>query len=117
MKKLPDFARLNRGGLLDRSRARIYFVAGAGLIKIGVTTDVSTRFRGLCNSSPVPLELLGSYPGTRYDEGDLHEKFAHRRKHGEWFERCAEIENEIERLNLTAQAQTACRALKGRGER
>jgi hypothetical protein len=28
-----------------------------------------------------------------------HRRFAHRRLHGEWFERCPEIEAEIERLN------------------
>lgn len=75
----------------DIGAAKIYFLAGAGLIKIGVTTDVDKRIRSLENSSPVLLEFLGCYPGTRSDERALHDRFKHLRRHGEWFDDCAEL--------------------------
>lgn len=82
--------------LADISRARVYFVAGAGLIKIGISTNIPSRFRAIRNSSPVPVELLGSCPGTTLLEGVLHGKFSHLRKHGEWFEDAPELRAEIE---------------------
>ena len=83
--------------LADISRARVYFVAGAGLIKIGITTNITSRFRAIRNSSPVPVELLGSRPGTAFAEGALHSMFAHLRRHGEWFEDAPELRAEIKR--------------------
>jgi hypothetical protein len=83
--------------LADIDQARVYFIAGAGLIKIGISTNITSRFRSIRNSSPVPLELLGSFPGTTMYEGWLHRKFAHLRRHGEWFEDAAELRDEIER--------------------
>jgi hypothetical protein len=45
----------------------------------------------------VPVELLGSFPGTTFFEGMLHSKFAHLRRHGEWFEDTPELREEIAR--------------------
>lgn len=69
--------------LADVSVARVYFIAGAGLIKIGVSTNVPSRFRAIRNSSPVPVELLGVFPGGTLEEGWAHQRFAHLRRHGE----------------------------------
>jgi hypothetical protein len=65
----------------------VYFLAGAGLIKIGVTSNLTSRLRAIRNSSPVPLELIGSLDkqGT-FREMQLHGRFASLRRHGEWFE-------------------------------
>jgi len=68
-----------------RDLGRVYFVAGADLIKIGFTLDVPGRFDRLCGSSPVPLTLLGVMRGTPATERELHAKFAAQRAHGEWF--------------------------------
>jgi hypothetical protein len=81
--------------LADITVARVYFVAGAGLIKIGISTNIPSRFRAIRNSSPVPVELLGSFPGTTFNEGLLHRKFGHLRRHGEWFEDTPELREEI----------------------
>lgn len=77
--------------------ARVYFVAGAGLIKIGISTNVPSRFRAIRNASPVQVELIGSCPGTTATEGWLHSQFASQRRHGEWFEDTPELRAEIER--------------------
>lgn len=82
--------------LADIAVCRLYFIAGAGLIKIGISTNLASRFRAIRNSSPVPVELLGSCPGTTANEGFLHSKFAHLRRHGEWFEDTPELRAEIE---------------------
>ena len=84
-----------KASLSDISRCRLYFIAGAGLIKIGISTNLQSRFRAIRNSSPVPVELLGSCPGTTFFEGMLHRKFAHLRRHGEWFEDTPELRAEI----------------------
>lgn len=59
-----------------------YFVIGAGMIKIGTTDNLETRLKALQCGSPVPLELLGV---CQLEEKDLHERFKHLQKHGEWF--------------------------------
>lgn len=95
-RKLPDPLRLRGGGLLNIEVARVYFMGGGGLIKIGVTTDVDARLRSLSNSSPVPIRYLGSYLGTREAEREMHDKFKHLRRHGEWFDDTPELRAEIE---------------------
>jgi hypothetical protein len=88
---------LLKGGRLDDIEcAKIYFISGAGLIKIGVTTKVDARLRSLELSSPVELVFLGMYPGTRSDEFALHKRFAHLRRHGEWFNDTEELRAFIE---------------------
>lgn len=41
--------------------------------------------------SPVPLRLLGTIPGDRGAEKDLHRRFAAQHVQGEWFRPCAEM--------------------------
>lgn len=71
--------------------ARIYFVAGAGLVKIGVTTQIDTRFAQMRNACPVPLEYLGDCSGTQAQEREWHDRFRHLRRHGEWFKETPEL--------------------------
>lgn len=89
--RLPDVRNLSRGCLWDIGRAKVYFMSAAGLIKIGVTADVDVRWRSLNNSSPVPIDLLGFYPGTQSDERELHARFKHLRVRGEWFSDTPEL--------------------------
>lgn len=74
---------------------RVYFMGGAGLIKIGVALDVDKRFREAQNASPVELSYYGSFPGTLVDERELHAAFSHLRHHGEWFQDTPELRSEI----------------------
>ncbi|MDB5697933.1 MAG: nuclease family protein, partial [Alphaproteobacteria bacterium] len=90
-----------RNSICDRAKARIYFLAGAGLIKIGVTTNLTSRIRSIRNSSPVPLELLAVIPGNNFTEAGFHQRYASQRRHGEWFDDTPELRQEIERLSPT----------------
>jgi hypothetical protein len=66
----------------------IYFMQGGkrGLIKIGFTAGpVSARRRSLQCASPVRLNVLLTLPGDEPEEKALHARFAHLRRHGEWF--------------------------------
>lgn len=80
----------------------VYFLASEnGPIKIGYSSKLHARIRALKNSSPVPLTLLASVPGDRADEKRLHVKFWRHHLHGEWFDRCPEIEAEIAALSAS----------------
>jgi hypothetical protein len=72
--------------LTDKSVCRLYFLARAGLIKIGITTNMVSRMRSIRNSCPVPLELLAFGCGNTVFEGLAHSRFKQLRRHGEWFE-------------------------------
>jgi hypothetical protein len=73
----------------------LYLIRGAGLIKIGIAYDVDKRIRSLQTGSPVILELVGVLTTTKFDsyaiEKEIHELAQDYRKHGEWFEECAEL--------------------------
>lgn len=74
-------------------RGWVYFVNAEGLrlIKIGWTSNIDRRMSQLIGASPVPLNLLDKWPGTRFDEADFHKRWEHLRKHGEWFRAEAEL--------------------------
>lgn len=86
-----------RSDLRERqaSHCIVYFIEGAGLIKIGSTLNIQSRFRSIRGSSPVPVKLIGTIPGGGPLEGLLHAKFAQHRSHGEWFVDCQDIRDFI----------------------
>lgn len=55
------------------------------LIKIGFSTKIRNRVSSIRVASPVPLELLGTWSGTKLDEHRAHRELAEYRSHGEWF--------------------------------
>jgi len=65
----------------------VYFVeaVGAGIIKIGVTVDVSQRVSDLQSCFPYQLKLLTFIPGGLNLERTLHMLFHEHRFKGEWF--------------------------------
>lgn len=69
------------------AKTHVYFVEGAGLVKIGFATSPIGRFYSMLTCSPVPLSLLASMPGGPPAENRIHIKFASDRVHGEWFRR------------------------------
>lgn len=99
--------RFRRGHQTAEPEKELYFLAGAGLIKIGITTNLVSRVRAIRNSSPIPLELLAIKPSTGFQEALTHEKFKHLRRHGEWFEDNGEIREWIAVLIGTRQAALA----------
>jgi hypothetical protein len=84
--------------------AVVYFVrAGAGHVKIGTTSRLEHRLRSLQTGTSEPLTLLGTIDGGREVESAWHERFAHLRQRGEWFEAAddllAAIEQEVSRCD------------------
>lgn len=81
----------------------VYFIEAVGLdlIKIGYASDVGRRFRALQAGSAAPLKLLGTMRGGPQAECALHDKLAEHRSHGEWFRKCALIEDLIQVLTST----------------
>jgi len=59
---------------------------GPGLIKIGVTGNVRSRFSSLESASPVALSLVFCADTNAQLETFLHQQFKSDRHHGEWFE-------------------------------
>jgi hypothetical protein len=82
----------------------VYFVGGeTGPVKIGWTQQpIKARLVCIQNGSPVKLHVLATAPAFRQQERMYHKQFAAYRLHGEWFERCPDIEAEIARLNADA---------------
>lgn len=79
--------------------ARCYFIGGAdGPVKIGMTVNVGDRLKAIQACSPIILSILAVAPGGLERESAYHRQFMDHRLHGEWFERCPEIEAEIARL-------------------
>jgi hypothetical protein len=65
----------------------IYFIQGSltGLIKIGHTTYIKSRFKALESACSEKIYVIKTIPGDSLAERRLHEKFFHLRYHGEWF--------------------------------
>lgn len=77
-----------------------YFVGGeVGAIKIGHSKLPLCRLAAMQMGSPIPLSIMALAKGGYRAEREYHRQFAEHRLHGEWFERCPEIEAEIARLN------------------
>lgn len=67
-------------------RSVVYFLEGAGRVKIGWTSSLHSRLQALQAASPVPLRLLAIMRASQHMERELHVRFAEFRLHGEWFE-------------------------------
>lgn len=65
---------------------KVYAIrASNGLIKIGISINPKKRLATLRTSSPVELELLGTWETAASSEKILHKILADSRVHGEWF--------------------------------
>jgi hypothetical protein len=67
----------------------VYFVScrdsEPSYVKIGFSTDIPGRMESLQPGSPYEYELIGRMPGSIGVEHAIHNRFAHLRKHREWF--------------------------------
>lgn len=65
---------------------KVYFLYGAGRIKIGFTAGEPLRREdNLGNQSPVHLDLVKIIPGGKVTEFRMHHRFRTDRLYGEWF--------------------------------
>lgn len=65
--------------------SHVYFVQSGDLIKIGYTEDLPSRISNLQVNNPTIVQVLKTIPGGYKEEQQLHVKFAHLNKTGEWF--------------------------------
>jgi len=90
----PPFASTAR----EKPKPLVYFIEGAGKIKIGVAQFPESRLETLQANSPVTLRMLATYKGGYELENKLHRRFAHLRQHGEWFNAGQELLDYMEEL-------------------
>jgi hypothetical protein len=79
-----------------------------GVVKIGQSVYYAERVEQVIAHSPVPAEVVCAFVGLHH-ERELHERFAHIRKHREFFEDTRELR---EYLSSRKDALTHEEALK-----
>jgi hypothetical protein len=98
---------------------RVVYLVGnkqEGRYKIGVTTDINQRLRGLSTASPIKIELitLWFYEGHRKLEKYLHTQFHANHLNGEWFQLS---EEDISRCNKLAVRYMAANPVEEQKEK
>lgn len=80
----------------------VYFIRAGrtNAVKIGYASNVESRLRELQCANASPLHLLGFMPGTLEDEWAWHERFAHCRIRGEWFDLGLDLREAINGLAI-----------------
>jgi Meiotically up-regulated gene 113 len=96
--KLEDY----RSKYATRSQSKqgsvVYFIEGAGLVKIGIAVDLVARVQKLQAMSPVPLTVLGCVSGDRRREWHIHVALSDHRSHGEWFHLTDDVKAAVRRI-------------------
>jgi len=66
----------------------VYFISANNKIKIGYTTNLKRRIQAIKTCSSTKVLLLGTIPGGRIEEQQIHKLFhsLKTRYNGEWFE-------------------------------
>jgi hypothetical protein len=77
-----------------------------GLVKIGHSNDVQSRFCNLQTASPVELVLLASREGGQPLEAAIHRALVSHRVRGEWFAYCLTVTDAFHQTQLSDTAST-----------
>lgn len=73
--------------------SHVYFAASNGSIKIGYSTNIPARLTAIRTGNPSEVLLLGTLPGGRELEREIHAALSNYRLQGEWFKDCADVRN------------------------
>lgn len=84
--------------MLEVLEALRELVAELPRVKIGVAKNIRKRLSSLQTSAPGPLKLLAVAGGGQPEEYGYHQRFKKERLHGEWFNLCGGILEEVGRL-------------------
>ncbi len=82
---------MRRGGNISPGtngvESSVYFIQceETKAVKIGTSRDPEKRLLQLQTASPGKLTILGTVPGNKYREAELHNRFADRHVRGEWY--------------------------------
>ena len=79
----------------------VYILGGPSLLKVGVTQDLSKRFRALRVECPEEMHVLALADGTKDDEARLHAALMDEHSHREWFRRTPKMGAVIDAINKT----------------
>lgn len=63
----------------------VYFIKVGQFVKIGTTTNLSSRINSFQIGCPYEFTILATIPGGRREEQGFHRKFSHLSHTGEWF--------------------------------
>lgn len=93
--KIPPWESVGKG-----DHELVYFMEaiGSNRIKIGITDSLHSRLTLVKTYSPFPVVIIGCMYGYRELEDEIHHKFRHIRKNGEWFEGTQELRNYIDHV-------------------
>jgi len=78
-----------------RPEDEVYFLYSAGMVKIGVSNDITVRKRSFSTAAPTPQDVVMALPGSYPLEREFHERFSDCRSHGEWFRLSPELRSFI----------------------
>ena len=81
----------------------VYFARSGMWVKIGFTSNWRDRLRVLETACPEGITQLVVIRADRSLEGVLHDKFAHLRRHGEWFASDPELDAFLKQIPLEAR--------------
>jgi hypothetical protein len=83
---------------MKETKSVIYFLRSGDRVKIGVTISLGRRIKALESASGASIDLIGSIPGTKDCERELHEQFAEYRIKGEWFSATEELLTGVDQI-------------------
>lgn len=89
----------------SRPLCGVYFVQSGRFIKIGISTDIRNRLRGLLTGSPHDFQLLAYYPApniktAKAREAELHRLFEANHHRLEWFHFAEPLATYVHALSL-----------------
>jgi hypothetical protein len=104
----------------DAPVGHTYVIAypSVGVVKIGQSVYYAERVEQVIGHSPVPAEVVCAFVGLHH-ERELHKRFAHIRKHGEFFEDCRELREYLSSREDTLtheEALKTCRYTRSRSK-
>lgn len=80
----------------------VYFIRCEGYVKVGYSSNPSSRLRALAVMCPFPCHVIGKIPGGKKYEADIHVQLKDHHHRGEWFKWTEEVESIISRLLVPA---------------
>jgi hypothetical protein len=96
----------------DTNDSGLYFVQCCRFVKIGISSRLSYRLRGLETSTPFETTVLAviKAPAARLAaiEREIHQRFAHLRHRGEWFR----LENDLRLYIASLETEKAHEKLR-----
>ena len=76
----------------------VYFVQSLDKIKVGFTSNITHRIKGLRSANPHGVILIGTVHGDKNHEKKIHKVLKDHNVVGEWFKDCEEVREYIDKI-------------------